>query len=213
MEDEYQTIARAAKTEIKVQGSRFIGEAMSALTPEGAHTLLDAIRKREYAATHHCSAYRVGHEGTPVFKYSDDGEPNGTAGRPIYDAICGGNLTDTLVVVTRYFGGTKLGTGGLAHAYADSAALALKEASVVTKFLTSRAKCTLDFSQYDRWLRQIQQSGATVIDSQFGTEVMTCIEIRRSRFDDLRNAFIELTAGKGQLEPLLPSMEGTVEKP
>jgi uncharacterized YigZ family protein len=205
MEDEYRTIARAARTEIKAQGSRFIGEAIPALTVDDAHVRLDSIRKREYAATHHCSAYRVGQEGTPTFKYSDDGEPNGTAGRPIYDAICGGNLTDTLVVVTRYFGGTKLGTGALAHAYADSAALALKEAGVITKFLTSRARCTLEFSLYDRWLRLIQKSGATVIESQFGTEVMTCIEIRRSRFDDVRRTFIELTAGKGQFEALSPS--------
>jgi uncharacterized YigZ family protein len=205
MEDEYRTIVRAARTEIKVQGSRFIGEAMPALTVQDASVQLDAIRKREYAASHHCSAYRVGHEGTPTFKYSDDGEPNGTAGRPIYDAITGAHLTDTLVVVTRYFGGTKLGTGGLAHAYADSAALALEEAGAVTKFLTLRARCTLDFSQYNRWLRLIQKSGATVIESQFGTEVITCIEIRRSRFDDLRKTFIELTAGKGRFEALSPS--------
>lgn len=208
MEDEYRTIARAARTEIKVQGSRFIGEAVPATTVDDAQAKLDSIRKREHAATHHCSAYRVGHEETPIFKYSDDGEPSGTAGRPIYDAICGADLTDTLVVVTRYFGGTKLGTGGLAHAYADSAALALKEAGMVTRYLTSRATCTLEFSQYDRWLRLIQQSGAIVIESQFAAEVKTCIEIRRSRFDDLRRTFIELTAGKGQFEPLFPSPKG-----
>lgn len=202
MNDEYQTIARPSLSEIKVQGSRFIGEATSALTAVEAQSSLEKVRRREYAATHHCFAYRIGHDGTPLFKYSDDGEPNGTAGRPIYDAICGGNLTDTLVVVTRYFGGTKLGTGGLAHAYAECAALTLKDAGVITKYLTRQAECTLEFPLYDRWQKLLQKLGATVVDSQFTSEVAMRIEIRRSRFEELRSAFIEVTAGKGQFEPI-----------
>jgi uncharacterized YigZ family protein len=208
MDDEYHTIFRQSLTEIKVQGSRFIGEAMPVLTVIDAQDRLEAVRKREYAATHHCFAYRAGHEGISQFKYSDDGEPTGTAGRPIYDAICGGNLTDTLIVVTRYFGGTKLGTGGLAHAYAEAAALALREARVVTKYLTRQAKCMLEFPLYDKWQRVLQKLEATVIDSQFTDEVTMHLEIRRGRFEELQRAFTELTAGKGRFEPIeFPSTE------
>lgn len=200
MDDEYLTIARPSRAEIKVQGSRFIGEVLQALTIIEAQISIEAIRKREYAATHHCYAYRIGHDGTPQFKYSDDGEPNGTAGRPIYDAIVGAGLTDTLVVVTRYFGGTKLGTGGLAHAYADTAAQAIKSAGQVQRFVTSRARCTIEFSLYERLTRLLTKLGATVVESQFTADVALVIEIRRSRFDELKAQFVELTAGKGRFE-------------
>lgn len=200
MDDEYLTIARPSRAEIKVQGSRFIGEVVQAMTVTSAQSTLEAIRKREYAATHHCYAYRVGHEGAPQFKYSDDGEPNGTAGRPIYDALFGAGLTDTLVVVTRYFGGTKLGTGGLAHAYADTAAQAIKAAGQVQRYLTVRARCTIEFSLYERLSRLLAKLGATVVESQFTAEVALVVEIRRSRFDELAAQFVELTAGKGRFE-------------
>ncbi len=202
MDDEYRTIAQPSRVEIKVQGSRFIGEALTTLTVSEAQAALEAIRKREYDATHHCYAYRVGHEEAPQFKYSDDGEPNGTAGRPIYDAICGADVTDVLVVVTRYFGGTKLGTGGLAHAYAESAQLALKAAGSETRYLTRQARCTLEFSIYDRWQRQLAKFGAKVIESQFAADVTLRVEIRRSKFEELRAAFVELTAGKGLFDEL-----------
>ncbi len=202
MDDEYLTIARPSRAEIKVQGSRFIGEVLPALTITQAQIALESIRKREYAATHHCFAYRVGHEGTPQFKYSDDGEPNGTAGRPIYDALEGAGLTDTLVVVTRYFGGTKLGTGGLAHAYADTAAQALRSAGQVQLYLTLRARCTVEFSLYDRLSRLLTKLGATVVESQFTAEVALVVEIRRSRFDEFAAQFVELTAGKGRFESI-----------
>lgn len=200
MDDEYLTIARPSRVEIKVQGSRFIGEALSALNITEAQAMLESIRKREYDATHHCYAYRIGHDAAPQFKYSDNGEPNGTAGRPIYDAISGAGLTDMLLVVTRYFGGTKLGTGGLVHAYADTAQLALKEAGVITQYLTRSARCSFDFTFYERWQRQLSKTGANVIESQFTSEVALRIEVRRSKFEELKAAFVELTAGKGRFE-------------
>ena len=198
MGDEYRIIARPSRVEIKVQGSRFVGEALLTPSITEARAALESIRKREYDATHYCYAFRIGHDGVPQFKYSDDGEPNGTAGRPIYDAVTGGDLTNVLLVVTRYFGGTKLGTGGLAHAYADAASSALKEAGVITQYITRRARLTFDFPVYERWQRQLAQLGARVIESQFTSEVALQVEIRLSRFDELKAAFVELTAGKGQ---------------
>ncbi|MBI5266134.1 MAG: YigZ family protein [candidate division Zixibacteria bacterium] len=206
MIDEYHTVWSDSCTEIKVQGSRFIGEASSADSVESAERKLEQIRKREHAATHHCYAWRIGQGAEMTFKYSDDGEPNGTAGRPIYDVICGADLTDTLVVVTRYFGGTKLGTGGLAHAYSDAARLAIEQAGKVTKYLIARAHLTLEFSAYDRLMRAAQTLGANTVDSQFAENVTLTLEIRRSRLEELRRIFIELTAGKGQIDiPSAPS--------
>jgi uncharacterized YigZ family protein len=200
MSDEYHTIRAESLVEIKVQGSRFKGEAIGAVSTLEAQSKLDQIRKREHAATHHCYAWRVGHDQDMAFKYSDDGEPNGTAGRPIYDAIVGADLTDTIVVVTRYFGGTKLGTGGLAHAYSDAARLALEQAGRSIRYVTGLATVTLEFSLYDRWLKLLQKMGAAVVDAQFADRVTMQIEIRLSRFDELQRTFVELTSGKGQIE-------------
>lgn len=200
MSDEYHTIRAESLVEIKVQGSRFIGEAIGAVSAPEAQLKLDQIRKREYAATHHCYAWRVGHDQDTAFRYSDDGEPNGTAGRPIYGAIVGADLTDTVVVVTRYFGGTKLGTGGLAHAYSDAACLALEQAGRTTRYITGLATATLDFALYDRWLKLLQKMGATVVGSQFADKVTMQIEIRLSRLNELQRTFVEITSGKGQIE-------------
>ena len=112
-DDVYYQILKTARHETKVKGSRFIAECATVATADEALSFLGAIRKREHAATHHCYAYTVGLFDDMQFKYSDDGEPSGTAGRPIYDMIGGQELSNCIVVVTRYFGGTKLGTGGL----------------------------------------------------------------------------------------------------
>ncbi|MCP4685670.1 MAG: YigZ family protein, partial [bacterium] len=126
MDDSYLTIKRESKIDTKVKGSRFIGETFKVANVAEALEKLDEVRKREYNATHHCYAYITGLGREQVFKYSDDGEPSGTAGRPIYDIIAGADVTSILCVVTRYFGGTKLGTGGLVRAYGETAREALK---------------------------------------------------------------------------------------
>src|SRR5512147_3198777 len=99
--DSYCTIAREATAEIKIKASRFIGEACLADTLETAVSRLENVRKREYSATHHCFAWRGAHDVPSDFKYSDDGEPSGTAGKPIFDILAGAGLSCTLVVVTR----------------------------------------------------------------------------------------------------------------
>ncbi len=200
MNDEYRTVRTKSLAEIKVQGSRFIGEALSARSITEAEEKLDSIRKREHAATHHCFAWRIGRDERIQFKYSDDGEPSGTAGRPIYDIILGTDLTDTLVVVTRYFGGTKLGTGGLAHAYGNTARAAIDRAELVTRYVTALARVTLEFPLYDQLQRTVHKLEASIVDSQFSDQVSLTIEIRQSRIDDLKRAFVELTSGRGQIE-------------
>ena len=117
--DSYLTLKSPSEHEIKIKASRFIALGFPVPDESSAMTILESVRKKEFAATHHCYAYVVGLD-KEQFKYSDDGEPSGTAGRPIYQTIMGRNLKNVIVIVVRYFGGTKLGTGGLARAYAAS---------------------------------------------------------------------------------------------
>lgn len=200
MEDTYLTIDVESRTETRVKGSWFIGESFLVASAGEALTRLEQVRRREYQATHHCYAYVVGPTAGKQFKYSDDGEPSGTAGRPIYDAIVGRGLTNTAVVVTRYFGGTKLGTGGLARAYSEAARAVLDLSNVKTHYLTSRYRCVLDFSPYDSWQRALRQLGALVVDSQYADRVTMIVEIRKSRAEQLKAAFVQLTSGKGSID-------------
>lgn len=196
MTDSFLTISEPSTIEIKVKGSRFIGETVSVFSSDDIDTALNTIRKREHAATHHCYAWQIGFGEDPQFKYSDDGEPNGTAGRPIYDTLSGRNLTDTLVVVTRYFGGTKLGPGGLVRAYSQAAAEALDKSGSVERFLLDKLSFTIDFSYYDQVMRLLDSIGGNVVASDFAESVSMTVEIRKSRRDELKASLTELTHGK-----------------
>ncbi|MDD3731356.1 MAG: YigZ family protein [candidate division Zixibacteria bacterium] len=202
MNDCYLTIANEAHAEIKIKGSRFIGETFHVRTAEEALQKLNIVRQREYAATHHCYAWQVGVNEEKSFKYSDAGEPSGTAGKPIYDVIAGHDITMILLVVTRYFGGTKLGTGGLVRAYSDTAVAVMDKSGIKENYLTADYKIILEFPHYDRWLKIINNLGARVVDAAFAEKVTMQVEIRLSRVERLKQAFMELTGGKGVFESL-----------
>ena len=127
--DEYLSLAEPGRAHTRVLGSRFLGTALPVRNMEDIESHLDAERRQYYDATHWCFAYRLGVEPQLSERASDAGEPKGTAGTPILREIQGRGLTNCLVIVTRYFGGTKLGTGNLARAYADCAAQALDAAT------------------------------------------------------------------------------------
>lgn len=201
-DDVYYTIARESSEEIKRKGSRFIAEAFETPTLQRVTDRLEIVRKREHAATHHCFAWRVGLEGSIEFKYSDDGEPSGTAGKPIFDAVCGRELTNILVVVTRYFGGTKLGTGGLVRAYGDSAAAALDQAGRRKNFILRRLRVTIDFSLYDQIMKLLAQHDARQVDAEFTSNVVMVIEARRSRIAGLRENLVQISAGRAKIDEL-----------
>ncbi len=202
MDDCYLTIAREARAESKVRGSRFIGETFKIVSVADALARLETVRRREFAATHHCYAWKIGPGDRQEFKYSDDGEPSGTAGRPIYDVIHGQGVTNLLLVVTRYFGGTKLGTGGLARAYSDTAGATLELSGMKEEYITTCYRFNLVFSLYDRWRTLICHLGGRVTDSRFAEGVTMDVEIRLSRVEQLLESFTELTAGKGKVEPV-----------
>ncbi|HWR82588.1 MAG TPA: YigZ family protein [Candidatus Deferrimicrobium sp.] len=198
--DQYHTIAAAAKSESKVRGSRFVAECLPVESTREAQAALAAIRKREHSATHHCFAYRIGIPTALDFKYSDDGEPTGTAGRPIYDAMCGRELTNTLIVVTRYFGGTKLGTGGLARAYGAAAAKVIETSGIVEQYVTDDMTIRVSYARYDGVARILNKYAVTSAKSEFSNEVRIVAKVRRSLRQDLTAAIVTVTGGHAQIE-------------
>jgi len=200
MDDSYLTIELPSETEIKVKGSRFIARTLMSDSVENAASQLDLIRKKEYSATHNCYAYIVGHVGQAVFKYSDDGEPSGTAGKPIYDTIAGRNLTDILLIVTRYYGGTKLGTGGLVRAYSQAAIAALDQSGVRTNYLTESLSIELEISKYNQLLRLFEKFEASSREASFSDKVKLICDVRKSRRTELEKGIVELSSGQARIK-------------
>ncbi len=197
--DSYLTLESPCSHEFKIKGSRFIGLAFPIRDVDEALSILENIRKKEHAATHHCFAYVAGLR-KEQFKYSDDGEPSGTAGKPIYQAILGRDLTNVIVIVVRYFGGTKLGTGGLARAYSQTAGEVLDKAGFVKKLVCDRLKFSIDFSLYDQVIRLINSGKYTIIDQQFAEQVMMIVDIRKSQTEGFVARLMEMTGGQVEVE-------------
>lgn len=203
MDDSYLTIANPAECEIKVKGSRFIARTGIVGSVSEARAQLEKIQKKEYAATHNCYAYIVGVPAEKAeFKYSDDGEPGGTAGKPIYDAVRGAGVTNVLLVVTRYFGGTKLGTGGLVKAYSEAAVMAMKESGVRPNFMVDHLRIVTDFSIYDHLKKLFGRLSARELSAEFTEKVTLKIEIRQSLTEQLIAEITEISKGKTDIERL-----------
>ncbi len=167
---EYRTIAAQAQDEFVERRSRFIGYAKPVQTEEEATAFIAEMKSKHWDATHNVYAY-VLREGQ-LQRYSDDGEPQGTAGIPVLDVLQKSHVTDVVVVVTRYFGGILLGGGGLVRAYSHSASIALKAAGIITMKECTLLCLTCDYSQYGRVGALIPECGG-MMDSTDFTEVVT----------------------------------------
>jgi uncharacterized YigZ family protein len=198
MSDTYQTIDAEATATRKVEGSRFLAEAMPVSSRDEAEAEIETIRTREHQATHHCTAYRLGVEGTDV-RYNDDGEPSGTAGQPILRQIDARDLTNTLVVVTRYFGGTELGTGGLMRAYGDAADAALEQTDIVERVV--RVPVRLRFAYDDTAPAQqvLCQFDTTVNDSTYTDVTELTVGVRESEVDAFLETFTNALSARGEV--------------
>ena len=141
----YFTIAGYGETEIEISRSRFIGYVQRAQSEEEAQSFISSIKKKHWDATHNCSAYLIG-EHDQIQKADDDGEPSGTAGKPILEVLKKNNVKDTVVVVTRYFGGTKLGAGGLIRAYSKGTSEVLKSGKIVERVLHQAYNFEMDYT-------------------------------------------------------------------
>lgn len=196
--DTYRSIASAARAEIKVKGSRFLAVATCVRSEGDITDTLATIRKEHYTARHHCFAYRLGAAGDQ-FRYSDDGEPNGTAGPPILRQIDGRSLTNTLIVVTRYFGGTKLGTGGLIRAYSDAASEVLENASVEEHILRETLDVRFAYPDTSPAMHTIEQFDISVVATAYSEDTCLSLAIRRSQVDAFVATFTERLHGRGTI--------------
>ena len=195
--DEYTTISGAGCDELTEKKSRFIGYAMPAKSADEALEFVKSIKKKHNDARHNCFAYAL-LDGS--VRYSDDGEPQGTAGQPILDILTRGGIYDCVVAVTRYFGGILLGTGGLTHAYSDAAKLAVNAAGLVK--MTRVLECSLccDYSIYGSVQTLIAKYGVIQSDSVFEDNVRLNLLCLPERVDDFAAELTEISAGRLVLE-------------
>ncbi|MEM6647400.1 MAG: YigZ family protein [Bacteroidota bacterium] len=198
MDDTYRTIGATAHAEVKIKGSRFIGRAFPVATAKAAEAEIQTLRKAEYTATHHCTAYRVGERGD-AFRYNDDGEPSGTAGPSILRQIDKLALTNTLVVVTRYYGGTKLGTGGLIRAYGETAALVLDAVAIEERILRDTVTVRFAYADTSPAMHAIGQVNAQIIDIAYGDDTAITLAIRQRDTAAFTAAFTQALHGRGRV--------------
>ena len=183
--DQYKSIAAPSEGLFKDNGSRFIALAYPVETEEQVKTILAGLRKEYHDARHHCYAYRLGYKGD-VFRSSDDGEPSGSAGRPILGQIDSLGLKDVLVVVVRYFGGIKLGIPGLIRAYKTSTADALSQAAVVEKIAGQRFRITFDYLSMNSIMKVIKEMDLAPAAQQFGERCTLEVRVRLSAVDTFK---------------------------
>jgi len=194
--DRYIVPAREGRHHFTDKGSKFIAVAAPAEHVDEAEALLEAEQRHYHDATHHCYAWVVEDEE----KSADAGEPSGTAGRPILDAIKGSGLQNVAVVVTRYFGGTKLGTGGLVRAYGQAAREALAAAGAVEKFRTAVVNVSFDHADTSPVHHTASRFDARQVGAAYGERVAMRFELRASRAEDFRAAIREATHGRAETD-------------
>ena len=194
MSKDYKTVRREANDEFVEKRSRFIGYVKPVSTEEEATAFISQIRSRHWDARHNVYAYSL-REGN-IKRYSDDGEPSGTAGMPVLDVIVKNGIVDVCVVVTRYFGGVLLGTGGLVRAYSQGCRLALEAGEII--LMQSCLMCTTrcNYNQYGKVSSLIAETGGTVDDTVFESDVRFSFHIRPDFLPQLNKRLADATAGE-----------------
>lgn len=177
-EDSYNTIAAPAEAVFKDKGSRFLAYAFPVRNESDIKECLEPLRKKYYDATHHCYAWRLGAAGE-LSRANDDGEPSGTAGRPILGQLLSRELTNVLIVVVRYFGGTKLGVPGLINAYRESAREVLDASKVVTLTVNARYDLSFAYQTMNDVMKIVKDMSPHVLSQNFDNVCRMEISIRR----------------------------------
>ncbi|MDO5105995.1 YigZ family protein [Capnocytophaga sp.] len=190
MEDTFKTIENPVKEVIfKEKSSKFLGYAFPVKTEAEIKQHLEAVKKEHYSARHWCYAWQLGHGKSMYYRANDDGEPNNSAGIPIYGQIQSFELTDVLVIVVRYFGGIKLGVGGLVQAYKTSAQLTLQEAEIVEKIVTQTLVIAFDYKDMNKVMRIIKEHNLQIINQKMELNCILFIEVRQSEWEEVRATF------------------------
>lgn len=194
----YLTLARDAETEIEVKRSRFGCTLSRVESEEAARAVVDRVRRQRWDAGHHCTAFVVGPPPMPVERSSDDGEPAGTAGAPMLEVLRGHGLSDVVAVVSRWFGGTLLGAGGLVRAYGDAVRGALAEAGTVRRTLVREHLVELDHANAGRVESELRSRGVAVLDTTYGARVGLTLGVPPEEEPRLVALLAELTAGAAE---------------
>lgn len=200
MAQTYTTIAKVAEIEFIERKSVFYGYAAPVKSEEEALALVKERRSLMPDATHHVFGYHM--KGGILARYSDDGEPQGTAGMPVLEAIRKSGADDTLVVVTRYFGGILLGAGGLVRAYAHTAHLAIEEAGIVTYESYAELELACSYSDYQKYQAQLPRFGAVMDGTDFSDHVILRFAVKKHLVDDVRALVREISAGGNEVKVL-----------
>lgn len=192
---EFRTIKEDGQVQEEIKKSRFICHIKRVTTEDEARNFIQSVKKERYKATHNCSAFILG-ERSEMKRSSDDGEPSGTAGVPMLGVLENHQLTNVCAVVTRYFGGIKLGAGGLIRAYAGSVALAIKEIGSVHIKEQLGLRLTLSYSQYQELPNFLKAKQLQEQDTAFTDQVQTTIFVDKDDKDSVIESLIELFNGK-----------------
>lgn len=191
---EYQTIAKPVSSSYVEKKSEFIAQLAPVQTNQEAMTFIENVHRQHRKAKHHVYAYCLREEN--ITRYSDDGEPQGTAGVPILEVLQKNKLTDICCVVTRYFGGVLLGANGLVRAYSHSAALAISQAKLKIMLPCYPVMLKMDYALYGKVLYHLPQDSFTQMDTQFMEQVEIRFLVRASHWDALKKQLVELTGNK-----------------
>jgi uncharacterized YigZ family protein len=194
----YTTVAGHGQAEIIIRKSRFIANVAPVTSEEAAWEFIERIRAEHADATHNCFAFKAGASQ----RMSDDGEPSGTAGRPIFEVLEKQGLSDTCIVVTRYFGGILLGAGGLVRAYSQAAVAGVEAAGLAEAIAAVDLRLRVDYSLLGKVQYLLQQAGALTLGSEFEQEVRLDFRIRADQRPGVEAALAEASAGRIVLESL-----------
>lgn len=194
-----KTVYRGGENEIIEKKSRFIATVIPAEDEETALEFIESMKKKYWNASHNCYAYVIG-ERSELQRCSDDGEPQGTAGRPMLDVLLGEKIHNVAVVVTRYFGGTLLGTGGLVRAYSSATKAGLEASTVITKIWGSKLLIYTDYTGLGKIQYILGQRSLKILDSQYTDQVVLRVMIPETEVKKVQEELIEGTNGQVKME-------------
>lgn len=198
MRKDYKTVKGYGEKEIIISKSRFIAYVNRAETEEEAIEFINKIKKMHYSATHNCSCYMIG-ENDQIQKANDDGEPSGTAGVPMLEVLKKQRLKDTVVVVTRYFGGIKLGAGGLVRAYGKATSEGIAAAQVVERRLHHVMKVSIDYTWLGKVENEIRNSSYALAEIQYAENVDIIVNVLKDNEQSFIDWITELTNGQAEV--------------
>ena len=193
---EFITIAESVQSEITEKKSKFIANLFYVENSEEAEKIIKEIKRKYFDARHNCIAYRVIEDGNIIEKFSDDGEPSGTAGAPMLNILQKNNLANVLIIVTRYFGGILLGTGGLVRAYSASLLQAIDKCSIIKKCFGEELEIELEYSELENFKYYCRNNKISIVDFQYKESIICKIEleeeVKQKLIEDFKSKNVNL---------------------